>query len=230
MSPALDTPPTNWFWISSTNKKAKKMTSPIPASGQSTTEVPIHCSFTPKNENKTWKCCCTITFKWLTNQKITLATHAHILSKWFSNFRKHGFNAYPKESKFQRLEAWIYKRIEIGGLHIEWKSVRIWIHPKAKNFFEVVQHGKLSWFWGIEDTIAVNGKEGKWEYLLTTKCHCELAWEGINSISYSWGCAKNFYRWVALTMKKRNENFRSVVQESIMVSRRDKSVSSKNNF
>ena len=48
-------------------------------------------------------------------------------------------------------------------------------------------------------------------------------------ISYSWGCAKNFYRWVALTMKKRNENLRSVVQESIMVST-DKSVSSKKNL
>ena len=126
-----------------------------------------------KHENKTWECCCNITFKWLTNQKSHWpATHAHIVSKWFRNFRKHGCNAYPNESKFQRLEAWIYERIEIGGLHVEWNSVRIWIHPKAKNFFEVVQHGKLSWFWGIEDTIAVNGKEGKWEYLLTPKCHC----------------------------------------------------------
>ena len=173
MSPALDTPPTNWFWISSTNEKAKKTTSPIPASGQSTTEVPIHCSLTPK----TWE------------QDLGMLLHYHlqvinkpkthtgntcthcIQIKWFRKFRKHGCNAYPNESKLQRLEAWIYERIEIGGLHVEWNSVRIWIHPKAKNFFEVVQHGKLSWFWGIEDTIAVNGKEGKWEYLLTPKCH-----------------------------------------------------------
>ena len=37
---------------------------------------------------------------------------------------------YPNESKFQRLEAWFYKRIGIGGLQIEWKSRSIWIHPK----------------------------------------------------------------------------------------------------
>ena len=229
MLPTLDTPPANWFWISSTNEKPRRQNHPSPQVDNLQQKCQYIAHSLQKHENKTWERCCTITFKWLTNQKLTLATHAHIVSKWFRNFWKHGCNAYPNERKFQRLEAWIYNRFEIGGPHIEWKWVRIWIHPKAKNFFEVGQHGRLSWFWGREDTIAVNGKEGKWEYLLTTKCHCELAWEGINSISYSWGCAKNFYRWVALTMKKRNENFRSVVQESIMVST-DKSVSSKKNF
>jgi hypothetical protein len=33
----------------------------------------------------------------------------------------------------------------------------------------------------------------------TTKCHPELACEGIE---YSWGCAKNFYRCLPLSEKK----------------------------
>ena len=37
----------------------------------------------------TWEHCCTVAVKRLTNQGLTLATHAHIVSKWHRNFRKH---------------------------------------------------------------------------------------------------------------------------------------------
>jgi hypothetical protein len=46
----------------------------------------------------------------------------------------------------------------------------------------------------------------------TPKCHCEMAGEGIE---YAWGCAKNFYRRVALRRKRGKDNFRSVVRESM---------------
>ena len=47
----------------------------------------------------------------------------------------------------------------------------------------------------------------------TAKCHCELAGEGIK---YSWACAKNFYSRVSLKRKGGQENFRSVVKESML--------------
>ncbi len=46
----------------------------------------------------------------------------------------------------------------------------------------------------------------------TPKCHCELAGEGIE---YSWGCAKNSYRTLALKDKRGKENFRKAVRECL---------------
>ena len=46
----------------------------------------------------------------------------------------------------------------------------------------------------------------------TSKCHCELAGEGIE---YSWGCAKNEYRRQPLQLKRRKETFRDTVRKSI---------------
>jgi hypothetical protein len=46
----------------------------------------------------------------------------------------------------------------------------------------------------------------------TPKCHCELAGEGVE---YSWGCAKNTYRRIALKHKRGKENFRKAVRECL---------------
>ncbi len=46
----------------------------------------------------------------------------------------------------------------------------------------------------------------------TSKCHCELAGEGIE---YSRGCAKNEYRRQPLQLKRRKEMFRDTVRKSI---------------
>jgi hypothetical protein len=46
----------------------------------------------------------------------------------------------------------------------------------------------------------------------TTKCHCELAGQGIE---YSWGCAKNSYRQVSLKQKRGKDNFKVVVRECL---------------
>jgi len=44
----------------------------------------------------------------------------------------------------------------------------------------------------------------------TPKCHCKLAGEGIE---YSWGCAKNAYRLMPLSIKRKKETFQETVRK-----------------
>jgi hypothetical protein len=46
----------------------------------------------------------------------------------------------------------------------------------------------------------------------TPKCHCELAGEGIE---YSWGCAKNAYRLMPLSIKRKKETFWETVRKCL---------------
>jgi len=46
----------------------------------------------------------------------------------------------------------------------------------------------------------------------TPKCHCKLAGKGIE---YSWGCAKNAYRLMPLSIKRKKETFWETVKKCL---------------